>query len=207
MVGPSKESVVATERDERARGSFRERLRGVEPERLRFVDESSTNVALIPRYGRAPKGERARGSAPRNWGKNVTLICSISLEGMGPSMSIEGPSDTDSFGIYMREILAPTLKAGQIVLMDNLSVHKGKWVRELIEQKGCQLWLLPPYSPEFNPIEEAFSKVKTLLRKAKARALEALFEATEEALLAVSAEDARGYFAHCAYAVPRAHSI
>ncbi len=122
-------------------------------------------------------------------------------------MSIEGPSDTDSFGIYMREILAPTLKAGQIVLMDNLSVHKGKWVRELIEQKGCQLWLLPPYSPDFNPIEEAFSKVKTLLRKAKARALEALFEATEEALLAVSAEDARGYFAHCGYAVPRAHSI
>jgi transposase len=203
-----KKSVVATERDERARGSFRERLlRGVEPERLRLVDESSTNVALIPRYGRAPKGERARGSAPRNWGKNVTLICSISLEGMGPSMSIEGPSDTDSFGLYMREILAPTLKAGQIILMDNLSVHKGKWVRELIEQKGCQLWLLPPYSPDFNPIEEAFSKVKTLLRKAKARALEALFEATEEALLAVSAEDARGYFAHCGYAVPRAHSI
>jgi transposase len=202
-----KKSVVATERDERARGSFRERLRGVELERLRFVDESSTNVALIPRYGRAPKGERARGSAPRNWGKNVTLISSISLEGIGPSMSIEGPSDTDSFGIYMREILAPTLKAGQIVLMDNLSVHKGKWVRELIEQKGCQLWLLPPYSPDFNPIEEAFSKVKTLLRKAKARALEALFEATEEALLAVSAEDARGYFAHCGYALPRAHSI
>jgi transposase len=117
-----KASLGATERDERARGSFRERLRGVEPERLRFVDESSTNVALIPRYGRAPKGERARGSAPRNWGKNVTLICSISLEGMGPSMSIEGPSDTDSFGIYMREILAPTLKAGQLVLMDNLSL-------------------------------------------------------------------------------------
>jgi transposase len=81
---------------------------------------------------------------------------------MGPSMSIEGPSETDSFGLYMRVILAPTLKAGQIVLMDNLSVHKSKWVRELIEQRGCQLWLLPPYSPEFNPIEEAFSKVKAL---------------------------------------------
>jgi transposase InsO family protein len=143
--------VVATERDERARGSFRERLRGVDPERLRFVDESSTNVALTPRYGRAPRGERVRGKGPRNWGKNVTLISSISLEGMGPSMSIEGPSDTDSFGIYMREILAPTLKAGQIVLMDNLSVHKSKWVRDLIEQRGCQLWLLPAYSPDFNP--------------------------------------------------------
>ena len=83
----------------------------------------------------------------------MTLISSIGLEGMGPSMSIEGPSDTDSFGIYMREILAPTLKAGQIVLMDNLCVHKSKWVRELIEQRGCQLWLLPAYSPDFNPIE------------------------------------------------------
>jgi transposase len=199
--------VVATERDERARGSFRERLRGVDPERLRFVDESSTNVALTPRYGRAPRGERVRGKAPRNWGKNVTLISSITLEGMGPSMSIEGPSDTDSFGLYMREILAPTLKAGQIVLMDNLSVHKSKWVRELIEKRGCQLWLLPAYSPDFNPIEEAFSKVKALLRRAQARALEALFEATEDALGAVSTEDARGYFGHCGYTMPQAHSI
>jgi transposase len=155
--------VVATERDEEKRGAFRERLKGVEPERLIFVEESSTNIALTPRYGRAPKGERARGRAPRNWGKNVTLISSITLEGMGPSMSIEGPSDTESFGIfYAREILAPSLKAGQIVLMDNLSVHKSGWVRDLIEDRGCQLWLLPPYSPDFNPIEEAFSKVKTL---------------------------------------------
>jgi transposase len=199
--------VVATERDEGTRHSFRERLRGIDPGRLRFVDESSTNVALTPRYGRAPKGERARGRAPRNWGKNVTPISSIGLEGMGPSMSIEGPSDTDSFGIYMREILAPTLEAGQIVLMDDLSVHKSKWVRELIEQRGCQLWLLPVYSADLNPVEEAFSEVKTLSRRAQARVLEALFEATEEALGAVSAEDARGYFEHCGYAMPQAHSI
>jgi transposase len=202
-----KKSVVATERDEEARDSLRERLRGVDPGRLRFVDESSTNIALTPRYGRAPRGERARGKAPRNWGKNVTLISSIGLEGMGASMSIEGPSDTDSFGLYMREILAPTLKAGQIVLMDNLSVHRSGWVRELIEERGCQLWLLPPYSPDFNPIEEAFSKIKALLRRAQARVLEALFEATEEALGSVSADDARGYFGHCGYTVPEAHSI
>jgi transposase len=199
--------VVATERDEQKRSAFRERLKGVDPKRLLFVDESSTNVALTPRYGRAPKGERARGRAPRNWGKNVTLISSIGSEGMGPSMSIEGPSDTDSFGIYVREILAPNLKAGQIVLMDNLSVHKGKWVREIIERRGCQLWFLPPYSADFNPIEEAFSKVKALLRRAQARVLEALFEATEEALLAISAQDARGYFEHCGYAIQQAHSI
>jgi transposase len=202
-----KKSLVATERDERKRSAFRQRLKGVDPERLLFVDESSTNIALTPRYGRAPRGERARGRVPRNWGKNVTLISSITLEGMGPSMSIEGPSDTDSFGIYVREILAPKLKAGQIVVMDNLSVHKGKWVRELIEQRGCQLWFLPPYSPDFNPIEGAFSKVKTLLRRAQGRVLEALFEATEAALLAVSARDARGYFEHCGYAIRQAHSI
>src|SRR5215210_1104256 len=116
-------------------------------------------------------------------------------------MSIEGSSDTESFGLYMRNILAPTLQTGQIVLMDNLSVHRSKWVRELIEERGCQLWLLPPYSPDMNPIEEAFSKVKALLRRAKARVLETLFEATEDALGAVSAEDAHGYFRHCGYTI------
>ncbi len=164
------------------------------------MDESSTNIALTPRYARAPNGERAYGKAPRNWGKNVTLISSITLEGMGPSMSIEGSSDTESFGLYMRDVLAPHLKRGQIVIMDNLSVHRSKWVRELIEERGCQLWLLPSYSPDFNPIEEAFSKVKILLRRAGTRTLGALFEATGEAIRAVNREDARGYFGHCGYA-------
>lgn len=180
-------------------------MRGVDPKRLVFVDESSTNTTFTPKYARAPKGERARGKAPRNWDKNVTLISSMSQEGMGPSMMIEGSSDTASFGLYMREILAPRLVAGQIVVMDNLSVHTSGWVRELIEEKGGELWLLPPYSPDFNPIEQAFSKVKNLIRKAKARTLEALFEATAEAIGAVSDEDARGYFKHCGYETPRGH--
>jgi transposase len=179
----------------------------VDPERLVFVDESSTNIALTPRYGRAPKGERAFGKAPRNWGKNVTLISSITLEGMGPSMSIQGSSDTESFSLYMREILAPSLKGGQIVLMDNLSVHKAGWVRDLIEGKGCRLWLLPSYSPDMNPIEEAFSKVKNLIRKAKARTLEALFAVTARALEAISEEDARGFFEDCGYGTLRGHSL
>ena len=200
-------SLGATERDDQARSAFRERLSSVSPERLIFVDESSTNIALTPRYARAPKGERAYGEAPRNWGKNVTLISSISVEGMGPSMSIEGSSDTESFGLYMRNVLAPRLKSGQIVLMDNLSVHRSKWVRELIEERGCELWLLPSYSPDFNPIEEAFSKVKGLLRKAKARTLELLFEATHHALLAITHEDARGYFEHCGYKILQDHSL
>ena len=122
-------------------------------------------------------------------------------------MSIEGPSDTESFGLYMRNVLAPQLKRGQIVIMDNLSVHRSKWVRELIEERGCELWLLPSYSPDFNPIEEAFSKVKNLLRKASARTLGALFEATAGAIRAVSREDARGYFGHCGYMTSQDRAI
>jgi transposase len=171
------------------------------------VDESSTNIAMVPRYARAPRGRRAFGKAPRNWGKNVTLISSISTEGMGPSMSIQGSSDTESFGLYIREVLAPSLRSGQIVLMDNLSVHKAGWVRGLIEERGCQLWLLPSYSPDMNPIEEAFSKVKNLIRKAKARTLEALFAATTQALGAVSEADARGYFEACGYRTLQDHSL
>jgi transposase len=180
-------------------------LRGVDPKRLIFVDESSTNVALTPRYARAPRGERAHGTMPKNWGKSVTLISSISLEGMDPSMSIEGSSDTESFGLYMRQILAPSLKPGQIVLMDNLSVHKSKWVRDLVEGRGCQLWHLPSYSPDMNPIEEAFSKAKNLIRKA--RTLEALFAVTAGALKAVSEEDARGFFEACGYGTSWGHSL
>jgi transposase len=202
-----KKTLGATERDERNRSAFRERLEGVEPERLIFVDESSTNIAMVPRYARAPRGRRAFGKAPRNWGKNFTLISSMTTEGMGPSMSIQGSSDTESFGLYIREVLAPRLRVGQIVLMDNLSVHKAGWVRSLIEDKGCQLWLLPAYSPDLNPIEEAFSKVKNLIRKARARTLEALFAVTARALEAISKEDARGFFADCGYDASRDHSL
>ena len=133
-------AVLPTPCDEQKRSAFRQRLRGVDPERFIFVDEPSTNVALTPRYARAPKGERAHGKAPRNWGKNVTLISSITPEGMGASVNIEGSSDTQSFGLYIREVLAPRLRPSQIVLMDNLSVHRSGWVSNLIEEKGCQLW-------------------------------------------------------------------
>ena len=170
------------------------------------MDECSTNVALATRYARAPKGERARGRAPRNWGKNVTLISSISLGGVGPSLSIEGPADRESFGLYLRELLCPALRPGQIVVLDNLSVHKGAWVRELVEERGAEVWLLPPYSPDLNPIEEAFSKAKSFLRRAKARTLGALFEATHRALSAITASDARSFFAHSGYG-PRAPSL
>ncbi len=112
--------------------------------------------ALVPLRARAPKGERAFGKVPKNWDENVTLIFSMNLEGMGASMSIEGSADGDAFLLYVEHFLCPTLKRGRVVVMDNLQVHKMKKVRELIEGCGCQLVFLPSYSPDFNPIEEAF---------------------------------------------------
>jgi len=142
--------------------------------RLVFVDECSTNVRMTLLRARAPKGERALGKVPKNWKENVTLISSISEVGMGTSMSIEGSADGEAFLLYVERLLCPTLERGQVVVMDNLQDHKMKRVRDLIEGCGCQLVFLPSYSPDFNPIEEACSKVKTLLRKAKARSFEAL---------------------------------
>lgn len=168
-------------------------------ERFVFVDEMGTNTSLSPLYGWSKVGERLRTEAPRNWGKNVTLISSMSTEGIGPSLAVEGPTTGEVFELYVEKVLAPTLFCGQVVVMDNLSSHKGARVRELIEHRGCELLYLPPYSPDFNPIEEAFSKVKSILRKAQARTREALIEAMGRALGTVSASDARGFFEHSGY--------
>jgi transposase len=190
----------ASERDEFLRAAWRLLVAGeVDAERLVFVDEMGTNVSLSPLYAWSPKGQRAFGSAPRNWGKNVTLLASITLEGLGPCLAVEGATRREVFEAYLEHVLAPTLKPGQIVVMDNLSAHKGERVRELIEQRGCELVYLPPYSPDFNPIEQAFSKVKDLMRRAEARTREALLEAMGVALSAVSARDAQGFFGHCGY--------
>ena len=202
-----KKTLDATERDQEKRGAWRRRYGRVDPGRFVFVDESSTNVRMVSIRARTPKGERAFGKAPKNWDKNVTLISYISLEGMGPSMSIEGSADGEAFLVYIEQFLCPTLKPGQVVVMDNLQVHKMRRVRELIEGRGCELVFLPSYSPDFNPIEAAFSKVKTILRKAKARSFETLVEATGRALYAVSERDALGFFTHCGYATLQAQSL
>ena len=166
------------------------------------MDECSTNIALTRLYARAPRGERAYGKAPRNWGKNITLISSLSAdEGIGAAMSVEGATDGAAFETYVKHFLAPTLRRGQIMVMDNLQVHKIKRVRDLVEGAGAEVLFLPPYSPDFSPIEEAFSKVKGILRRIGARTREALLEATSEALDAVSRTDAVGWFGHCGYHV------
>jgi transposase len=166
---------------------------------LVFVDECGSNIALTPIYARAPKGERATGSIPRNRGKNTTLITSLSLQGMGAAMILEGSANAAAFEIYVEQLLAPSLQAGNIVVMDNLRAHKGERVRQAIEAKGCQVLFLPGYSPDFSPIEETFSKLKSSLRRAGARTREALEEAICQALLTVTAQDAHGWFRHCGY--------
>jgi transposase len=197
---PKKRSVGASERDEWLRAAWRVMLAArIDPERLVFVDEMGTNTSLSPIYAWAPKGRRAHCSVPRNRGKNTTLLSSMSLSGMGPSLAVDGPTDREVFEAYVERVLAPTLQAGQVLVMDNLSAHKGERVRELIDNRGCQLLYLPPYSPDLNPIEEAFGKIKGLLRKAEARTREALVEAMGRALSAVSKHDARGFFEHCGY--------
>jgi transposase len=192
--------VGASERDEFLRAAWRVLVCGrLDGRRFVFVDECSTNTSLAPIYGWSRRGKRVRFEAPRNWGANVTLLSSMSLEGMGPSLAVEGATTKAVFEAYVERVLAPSLSPGEIVVLDNLSSHKGSRIRELIEGRGCELIYLPPYSPDLNPIEEAFAKIKALLRKAAARTREALLEAMGRALDTVTASDARGFFEHRGY--------
>ena len=170
-----------------------------EPKRLVFVDEMGTNTSLSPLYAWSRRGERARCAVPRNRGKNTTLLSSMSVEGMGPSLAITGSVNAQVFEAYLERVLLPELCAGRTVVMDNLSAHKTEKVRGLIEGAGCELLYLPPYSPDLNPIEEAFSKIKGILRKAEVRTREALVEALGPVLSSVTQEDTSGFFEHCGY--------
>jgi transposase len=178
----------------------------VDPTKLVFVDECGIHTSLAPVYGYSPKGERLKLSVPRNRGKNTTLLASITVEGMGPSMAVEGSTTKEVFETYLEQVLLPELEEGQVLIMDKLPAHKRAKVRELIEGRGLKLLYLPSYSPDYNPIEEAFSKVKQILRRSyagpapgHARTREALLEALGEALSAVSFWDAQGFFEHAGY--------
>jgi transposase len=201
-VDKKKKTLEASERREEERQKFRELTYDIDTSKFRVIDETGSNLALTRLYGRAPKGKRARGSIVRKRGKNVTMITDLSLDGLGEAFITDGAINGELFEAYVEHIFAPTLTSGEIVMMDNLSAHKSKKVRQLIEAKGCQLLFLPAYSPDLSPIEEAFSKVKTVLRGIGARTREALHEALEYAMSTVTANDARGWFRHCGYQVP-----
>ncbi len=200
---PKKRRVGATERDEFLRAAWRFLVAGeIDAQRLVFVDECGTNTSLNPLYAWSRRGERAYGEAPRNWGSNVTLLASMTREGMGACIAVEGATTKAVFEAYVEEALAPSLRPGQVVVMDNLSSHKGQRVRELIEGRGCELLFLPPYSPDLNPIERAFAKLKASLRRAQARTFGALIEAMGRGLGEITDQDASGFFRHCGYRAP-----
>jgi transposase len=195
-----KKSTVASERDEEKRGLWRWLASRFDARRLVFIDESGFHTSMTRLRARAPRGERAYGKVPRNRGKNQTLIAAITLEGgMGEALAIEGSTDAELFEAYVEEFLAPRLEAGQVVVLDKLGAHRTERVRELIEARGAELVFLPSYSPDLNPIEEAFSKIKNLVRKAGGRTREALNEAISEAMSAITLEDVAGWFSHCGY--------
>ena len=196
-----KKSKVASERDEGARALWRWLVSYFDVRRLVFVDECGTHISMDRLRSRAPRGVRAYGKVPKNRGKNLTLIASMSLHGIGESMCIEGATDAAAFEVYVEHFLAPSLSEGQVVVMDNLGAHQPKRIRELIEARGAQMVFVPSYSPDLNPIEQAFSKIKNILRKLGGRTHEALLEAMEEALSKVTAADAAGWFHHCGYQV------
>lgn len=161
---------------------------------------------MTPRYGRAPRGERVVSRAPRNHGSNTTLIAALSLDGITAAMTVEGAMDRLAFDVFVTEVLAPSLTPGQVVVWDNLNVHKSADAQRLITARGCQLLWLPPYSPDFTPVEQVFSKLKTVLRRAEARTRDTLDDAITAGLATITATDAQGWFAHCGYPLP-AHLI
>jgi transposase len=164
-----------------------------------FIDETGVNIAMSRRYSRSPIGKRAYGKVPRNHGTPTSLVAALSPDGLGAALTNQGAFDRAAFEVYVKQVLCPTLKPGQIVVMDNLSVHRSASIRECTAAAQCQLMFLPPYSPDFPPIEKCFSKLKTCLRKLAARSQETLDQAITTAFNLVTANDAVGWFHHCGY--------
>ena len=171
--------------------------------RLVFVDEAGTTTAMTRRRARAPRGRRAVGRVPRNRGTVTTLLASLSPAGMGPAVTVEGATTAAVFLAYLERVLVPSLQPGQVVVLDNLAAHRARRVAEVVNAAHRQVAYLPAYSPDLNPIEEAFAKVKGLLRSAEARSHPALDQAIAAALGAVTPADAAGYLAHAGY--PNGH--
>jgi transposase len=164
-----------------------------------FLDESGVTTEMTRRYGRAARGQRVHDAVPAGHWRTLTLLGALSLRGVRAAMTVEAPTDGDVFLAYVEQVLGPRLEPGEVVILDNLAAHKVAGVRALVEARGAQLLYLPPYSPDFNPIEQAWSKVKQRLRAAKARTLPPLEEAITTALAAITPDDAAGWFGHCGY--------
>ena len=200
-----KKSVHATERDTKRvialRAAFLEAIQAEDFTCFKFVDETSTNLTYCRRYARAEGGQRAHQAAPLHSGPNVTLVAALTPQGLQAAMTVSGAVTGQVFAAYLAQVLGPTLVPGDVVVLDNLPAHKVAGLAELVEARGAKLLYLPPYSPDFNPIELAFSKLKTWLRTAQARTREALEAVIQTATEWVTERDAQNWFDHCGYHV------
>jgi transposase len=203
--GTKKKTLHATERDtvktDQARKRYRRKIRRYPVKKLKFIDETGVNIAMTRRYGRAAKGQRVLDAVPKNFGRNVTILGALSCHGLDAVMTVDGATDAAVFRAYVEYVLAPTLKPGDVVVMDNLGAHKVTGIRTMIAAAGAKLVYLPPYSPDYSPIESCWSKLKTWLRGRKARTREALDEALTTIIPKISSRNAKGWFAHCGYAL------
>jgi transposase len=193
----------AAERDNYKRGWFRRRARSLRHRRFVFVDETAVNTAMTRRYGRAPRGERAHDAAPRNYGAHTSVIGAMGLRGLVAALTVEGAVDTDCFNAYAEQVLRPRLRRGDVVVLDNLGAHRASRIEEVAESRGAQVLWLAPYSPDFSPIEQCWSKIKAYLRGVKARTEDELNKALEQAIGLVTKADIRGWFKHCGYSLAR----
>jgi len=183
------------------RAAFLEALQTEDVTCFKFVDETSTNLTYCRRYARAEGGQRAHQATPLHGGPNVTLIAALTPDGLGALMSVDGAVNGHVFAAYLDQVLGPTLVPGDVVVLDNLPAHKVAGLAELVEARGARLLYLPPYSPDFNPIELAFSKLKIWLRTAQARTREALEAVIRDAANWITERDAKNWFDHCGYHV------
>jgi transposase len=193
----------AAERNNYKRTWFRRRARRLNQRRFIFVDETAVNTAMTRRYGRAPRGERAVDSAPRNYGAHTSVIGAMGLRGLVATLAVEGAVDAEVFNVYAERVLGPRLRRGDVVVLDNLTAHRASRIEEVAAARGAQVLWLAPYSPDLSPIEQCWSKIKTFLRGAKARTREALEAALTAALGLVTKADIRGWFKHCGYSLAR----
>jgi transposase len=183
----------------RRRKAWFERQLDLDPTRLVFIDETGASTKMARLYGRAPRGKRLRAGVPHGHWKTTTFIGALRLGGMTAPMVLDGPMTGDGFTAYVEQVLAPTLRPGDLVILDNLPAHKVAAARQAIQVVGAQLVFLPPYSPDFNPIENAFSKLKALLRKAAARTVDELWNVIGAAIDTFTPQECRNYFAAAGY--------
>ena len=191
-----------TERIQDLREKFLAWQRGVDAGRLFFLDEAGSTIAMTRTYGRCPRGERLEEAVPRNRGDVITMVGALTKDGLGPLMTFEGGTSGDAFLAYIEKVLSPHLRPGDGIVLDNLGAHRDARVREAVKKRGCKLYFLPPYSPDLNPIELAWAKLKQLVKVAKARCRDSLDIAIAMASDMISANDAKAWIRHCGYIIP-----